>query len=88
MFSTAAEGYFYTSIPSGSTLSRRKSLATNLGLGLLPDWASAEQRQESSIGGAIAPRRGGTINWEPPASNPDTGLFLRRTQRFSLIYLT
>jgi alcohol dehydrogenase (cytochrome c) len=42
-----------------------------------------------SVGGAlVSPTAGGTINWEPPAYNPDTGLFyVSERNGFSIFYL-
>ena len=37
----------------------------------------------------MSPTAGGTINWETPAYNPDTGLFyVTRTQRLRHVFLT
>ena len=32
-------------------------------------------KNPSVSGSLVSPTPGGTINWEPPAYNPDTGLF-------------
>ena len=38
---------------------------------------------------AVSPTAGGTINWEPPAYSPDTGLFyVTERNGFSIFYLT
>jgi alcohol dehydrogenase (cytochrome c) len=46
--------------------------------------------KDPSIGGSIvSPPAGGTINWQPPAYNPDTGLFyVTEHNAFSIFYLT
>ena len=45
--------------------------------------------KDPSIGGAlVSPNAGGTINWEPPAYSPDTGLFyVSERNSFSIFYL-
>jgi len=46
-------------------------------------------KNPSVSGSLVSPTPGGTINWEPPAYNPDTGLFyVSERNGFSLIYLT
>jgi alcohol dehydrogenase (cytochrome c) len=46
--------------------------------------------KDASIGGAlVSPTAGGTINWEPPAYSPDTGLFyVPESNGYSIFYLT
>ena len=46
--------------------------------------------KDASVGGAlVSPSAGGTINWEPPAFNPATGLFyVSENNTFSIFYLT
>jgi alcohol dehydrogenase (cytochrome c) len=46
--------------------------------------------KDASIGGAlVSPSAGGTINWEPPAFSPDTGLFyVGEDNEYSVFYLT
>ena len=40
-------------------------------------------------GALVSPTAGGTINWEPPAYSPDTGLFyVTERNGFSIFYLT
>jgi len=65
--------------------------ATNWGLGLRPDGTVKRNNDKnpSVSGSLVSPTPGGTINWEPPAYNPDTGLFyVSERNGFSLIYLT
>jgi mono/diheme cytochrome c family protein len=43
----------------------------------------------SVAGSLVSPTAGGTINWEPPAYSPDTGLFyVTERDGFSIFYLT
>src|SRR5580704_11883460 len=46
--------------------------------------------QDASIGGSlVSPNSDGTINWEPPAYNPDTGLFYTaEINGHSIFYIT
>jgi alcohol dehydrogenase (cytochrome c) len=40
-------------------------------------------------GGLVSPSAGGTVNWEPPAFNPQTGLFyVSENNAYSIFYLT
>jgi alcohol dehydrogenase (cytochrome c) len=45
--------------------------------------------KDASIGGAlVSPSAGGTINWQPPAFNPNTGLFyVGENNLYSIFYL-
>ena len=80
LVSTAARnGYFYTvdRVTGEHVVTTKYGTSTNWGLGLRPDGTVKRNNDKNpSIGGAlVSPTPGGTINWEPPAYNPDTGLF-------------
>ena len=49
-----------------------------------------DPEKDPTVGGAlVSPTAGGTINWEPPAYSPDTGLFyVPERNGFSIFYLT
>ena len=94
LVSTAARnGYFFTldrvtgeqivTTKYGLTTNWVKSIAANGSLRRNPD-------KDPSVGGAlVSPTAGGTINWEPPAYSPDTGLFyVSERNGYSLFYLT
>jgi alcohol dehydrogenase (cytochrome c) len=94
LVSTAARnGYFFTldrvtgehivTTPYGSTVNWVKSIAKNGSL-------RRDPLKDASIGGAlVSPTAGGTINWEPPAYNPDTGLFyVSERNGYQMFYLT
>ena len=94
LVSTAARnGYFFTldrvtgehivTSRYGSSTNWVKEVAKNGSLRRNPD-------KDPSIGGAlVSPTAGGTINWEPPAFSPDTGLFyVSERNGYSLFYLT
>ena len=93
LVSTAARnGYFFTlDRVTGEHLVTSK-------YGLLTNWVKSVAKNGSlrrdpvkdpSIGGAlVSPTASGTINWEPPAYSPDTGLFyVPERNGFSIFYL-
>jgi alcohol dehydrogenase (cytochrome c) len=94
LVSTAARnGYFYTvdRVTGEHLVTTKYGTATNWGLGLRPDGTVKRNNDKnpSVSGSLVSPTPGGTINWEPPAYNPDTGLFyVTERNGFSLIYLT
>lgn len=93
LVSTAARnGYFFTldrvtgqhivTSKYGSATNWVKEIAKNGSLRRNP-------AKDASVGGAlVSPTAGGTINWEPPAYSPDTGLFyVSERNGYSLFYL-
>jgi alcohol dehydrogenase (cytochrome c) len=67
--------------------------------GRLTNWADGlnkfggpkrDPAKDATVGGSlVSPTSGGTINWEPPAFSPDTGLFyVVEDNGFSIFYLT
>ncbi|MGH9307800.1 MAG: acido-empty-quinoprotein group A, partial [Vicinamibacterales bacterium] len=93
LVSTAARnGYFFTldRVTGEHIVTTRYGSATNWGLGLRPNGSVLRNNEKNpSVGGAlVSPTAGGTINWEPPAYNPDTGLFyVSERNGYSLFYL-
>ncbi len=94
LVSTAARnGYFFTldrvtgehivTSKYGKATNWVKDVAKNGSLRRNPD-------KDPTVGGAlVSPTAGGTINWEPPAFNPDTGLFyVSERNGYTLFYLT
>ncbi len=94
LVSTAARnGYFFTldrvtgehivTSKYGMATNWVKEVAKNGSLRRNPD-------KDPTVGGAlVSPTAGGTINWEPPAFNPDTGLFyVSERNGYTLFYLT
>jgi len=67
----------------GSSVNWVKALAKNGSL-------RRDPAKDSIVPGAlVSPTSGGTINWEPPAYSPDTGLFyVSEHNGYSLFYLT
>jgi alcohol dehydrogenase (cytochrome c) len=94
LVSTAARnGYFFTldRVTGEHVVTTKYGLATNWGKGLRKDGSVLRDRgKDPSIGGSlVSPTAGGTINWEPPAYSPDTGLFyVSERNGYSLFYLT
>ena len=94
LVSTAARnGYFFTvDRVTGEHIATSRYGAT-------ANWAShvresgspnPDPRKEAIIPGAlVSPVEGGVTNWQPPAFNPDTGLFYTQENNgFNLLYLT
>jgi alcohol dehydrogenase (cytochrome c) len=94
LVSTAARnGYFFTldrltgehlvTSKYGLSTNWVKSIEKNGSLRRDPD-------QDPTVGGSlVSPPAGGTINWEPPAYSPDTGLFyVSEKNGYSIFYLT
>lgn len=47
------------------------------------------QKNATVPGSLVSPDSGGTVNWEPPAYSPDTGLFyVQESNQYSMYYLT
>jgi alcohol dehydrogenase (cytochrome c) len=93
LVSTAARnGYFFTldRVTGEHIVTSKYGSATNWGLGLRPNGSVLRNNEKNpSVGGAlVSPTAGGTINWEPPAYNPDTGLFyVSERNGYSIFYL-
>ncbi len=94
LVSTAARnGYFYTldRVTGEHIVTTKYGMSTNWGLGLRPDGTVKRNNEKNpSIGGSlVSPTAGGTINWENPAYNPDTGLFyVSERNGFAMYFLT
>ena len=92
LVSTAARnGYFYTldRVTGEHIVTTKYGMSTNWGLGLRPDGTVKRNNDKNpSIGGSlVSPTAGGTINWENPAYNPDTGLFYVSERNGFAMYL-
>ena len=89
----ARNGYFFVldRVTGEHLLTMKYGEATNWATGL--NKFGGPQRdpdQDASIGGSlVSPTSDGTTNWEPPAFNPDTGLFYTvEINGHSIFYLT
>ncbi|MXZ72224.1 MAG: acido-empty-quinoprotein group A [Acidobacteria bacterium] len=94
LVSTAARnGYFFTvDRVTGEHVATSRYGAT-------ANWAShiretgepepAPEKEAIIPGALVSPVEGGVVNWQPPAFNPDTGLFYTQENNgFNLLYLT
>ena len=94
LVSTAARnGYFFTvDRVTGDHIATSRYGAT-------ANWAShiretgepepAPEKEAIIPGALVSPIEGGVVNWQPPAFNPDTGLFYTQENNgFNLLYLT
>jgi alcohol dehydrogenase (cytochrome c) len=94
LVSTAARnGYFFTldRVTGEHLVTSKYGLATNWVKSVAPNGSlRRDPVKDPSIGGAlVSPTAGGTINWEPPAYSPDTGLFyVSERNGYSIFYLT
>lgn len=93
LVSTAARnGYFFTldRVTGEHVLSTKYGLTTNWVKSVAKNGSlRRDPVKDPSIGGAlVSPTAGGTINWEPPAYSPDTGLFyVSERNGYSIFYL-
>lgn len=93
LVSTAARnGYFFTldRVTGEHLLTTKYGLTTNWVKSVAKNGSlRRDPVKDPSIGGAlVSPNAGGTINWEPPAYSPDTGLFyVSERNTFSIFYL-
>ena len=93
VLTAARNGYFFTlDRVTGEHLVTSK-------YGLLTNWADGlnkfggpkhDPAKDATVGGSlVSPTSDGTINWEPPAFSPDTGLFyVPEDDAYSIFYLT
>jgi alcohol dehydrogenase (cytochrome c) len=93
LVSTAARnGYFFTldRVTGEHIVSTKYGLSTNWVKSVAKNGSlRRDPVKDPSIGGAlVSPTAGGTINWEPPAYSPDTGLFyVSERNGFTIFYL-
>jgi alcohol dehydrogenase (cytochrome c) len=94
LVSTAARnGYFFTvdRVTGEHIVTSKYGLATNWVASVAKNGSLRRNpEKDPSVGGAlVSPTAGGTINWEPPAYSPDTGLFyVSERNGYSIFYLT
>ena len=93
VLTAARNGYFFTidRVTGEHLLTAKYGQYTNWAKGL-NKYGGPEHDpvKDPTIGGAIvSPTSDGTVNWQPPAYSPDTGLFyVPEGNGFSLFYLT
>jgi alcohol dehydrogenase (cytochrome c) len=94
LVSTAARnGYFFTldRVTGEHIVTSKYGLATNWVASVAKNGSLRRNPdKDPSVGGAlVSPTAGGTINWEPPAYSPDTGLFyVSERNGYTIFYLT
>jgi alcohol dehydrogenase (cytochrome c) len=94
LVSTAARnGYFFTvdRVTGEHVVTSRYGLATNWVQTVAPNGSLRRNpgKDPSIAGSLVSPTAGGTINWEPPAYSPETGLFyVSERNGYSMFYLT
>jgi alcohol dehydrogenase (cytochrome c) len=94
LVSTAARnGYFFTvdRVTGQPVVTSRYGLTTNWGVRIDERGTVRRDPDKDPIipGALVSPNASGTINWEPPAYNPDTGLFyVSEKNVYSIFYLT
>ena len=94
LVSTAARnGYFFTvdRVTGEHIVSKQYSQAANWSLGVRPSGSpEPNPAKEATIPGSlVSPIEGGVTNWQPPAFNPDTGLFYTHENNgYNVLYLT
>jgi alcohol dehydrogenase (cytochrome c) len=94
LVSTAARnGYFFTldRVTGEHVVTSRYGSATNWVQSIAENGSLRRDpgKDPTVAGSLVSPTAGGTINWEPPAYSPDTGLFyVAEDNGYSLFYLT
>ncbi len=94
LISTASRnGYFFTldRVTGEHIVTSKYGETTNWAKGLRPNGSpDPNPGKEATIPGSlVSPVEGGVTNWQPPAFNPDTGLFYTQENNgFNLLYLT
>jgi alcohol dehydrogenase (cytochrome c) len=93
VLTAARNGYFFTldRVTGERLVTTRYGLLTNWAKGLNKSGAPQHDPQKDATvpGSLVSPTSDGTINWEPPAYSPDTGLFYTAEgDGYSIFYLT
>jgi alcohol dehydrogenase (cytochrome c) len=94
LVSTAARnGYFFTldRVTGEHIVSSKYGLATNWVKSIADNGSlRRDPGKDATISGSlVSPTAGGTVNWEPPAYSPLTGLFyVSERNTYSIFYLT
>jgi alcohol dehydrogenase (cytochrome c) len=93
VLTAARNGYFFTldRVTGEHLVSSKYGLMTNWAHGLSPAGAPEhDPSKDATVAGSlVSPNSSGTVNWEPPAFSPDTGLlYVAETNSYSIFYLT
>ncbi|MBI4903852.1 MAG: acido-empty-quinoprotein group A [Acidobacteria bacterium] len=93
VLTAARNGYFFVldRVTGEHLLTSRYGTHTNWANGLNKSGGPKfDPAKNATVPGAlVSPDSGGTVNWQPPAYNPDTGLFyVLEFNEFAMFYLT
>jgi alcohol dehydrogenase (cytochrome c) len=94
LVSTAARnGYFFTvdRLTGEAVVTEKYGTYSNWDLGVREDGSPTPNPQKEAIipGALVSPVEGGVANWQPPAFNPELGLFYTHENNgYNIIYLT
>jgi len=93
VLTAARNGYYFTldRVTGERLVTSKYGLLTNWAKGLNKSGAPQHDPQKDATvpGSLVSPTSDGTINWEPPAYSPDTGLFYTAEgDGYSIFYLT
>jgi len=93
VLTAARNGYFFTldRVTGERLVSGKYGLLTNWAKGFNKNGAPEHNPvKDPTVGGAlVSPTSDGTVNWQPPAFSPDTGLFyVPEGNGYSIFYLT
>jgi alcohol dehydrogenase (cytochrome c) len=93
VLTAARNGYFFTldRVTGERLVTSKYGMRTNWAKGLNKFGAPQhDPAKDATVGGSLtSPTSGGTVNWEPPAYSPDTGLFyVPEDNSYSIFYLT
>src|SRR5437660_2615891 len=93
VLTASRNGYYFTldRVTGERLVSSKYGFRTNWAKGLSKTGApERDPAKDASVGGSlVSPNSDGTINWEPPAFSPDTGLFYTAEgNAYSIFYLT
>jgi len=93
VLTASRNGYFFTvdRVTGEHLVTSKYGTFTNWANGLNEfGGPKLDPEKNATVGGSIvSPNSGGTVNWEPPAYSPETGLlYVAEHNSFSLFYLT
>jgi alcohol dehydrogenase (cytochrome c) len=93
VLTAARNGYYFTldRVTGERLVTSKYGLLTNWAKGLNKSGAPQHDPQKDATvpGSLVSPTSDGTVNWEPPAYSPDTGLFYTAEgDGYSIFYLT
>ncbi len=93
VLSAARNGYYFTldRVTGECLVSSKYGKYTNWASGMTKAGGpKRDEAKDSTVGGSlVSPTSDGTVNWEPPAFSPETGLvYVEESDDYSLFYLT